>query len=286
MSRYTWRPGSDDPLASCHGYRHDYRHHHRSTTGSPYCGRSCCGYRRPSCGICGTPFPQQIPPYVSTAGGAGVGVCPSWRRRRVDHGAWAAVGEGVPEVGLSGTPVTATPKRRCRTHPCSWRGQLLVVLLGCSPYCRALVRALAHVTGALTAVIRCPDGSRHGQTGGVAWRRGGGLRLPSTASTGPLSCRSHRFERPLRRRRPQGRSTRLLTIAASFPREDVPAWQGLLVEGGKAAECSWVSLPAWWWGSGVDVVDAPRPQGASHRGRAHVECPVQVAEQVVALGGP
>ena len=173
MSRYTWRPGSDDPLASCHGYRHDYRHHHRSTTGSPYCGRSCCGYRRPSCGICGTPFPQQIPPYVSTAGGAGVGVCPSWRRRRVDHGAWAAVGEGVPEVGLSGAPVTATPKRRRRTHPCSWRGQLLVVLLGCSPYCRAFVRALAHVTGALTAVIRCPDGSRHGQTGGVAWRRGG-----------------------------------------------------------------------------------------------------------------
>lgn len=103
----------------------------------------------------------------------GAGVCPSWRRRRVDHGAWAAVGEGVPEVGLSGAPVTATPKRRCRTHPCSWRGQLLVVLLGCSPYCRALVRALAHVTGALTAVIRCPDGSRHGQTGGVAWRRGG-----------------------------------------------------------------------------------------------------------------
>lgn len=108
-------------------------------------------------------------------------------RRRVDHGAWAAVGEGVPEVGLSGAPVTATPKRRRRTHPCSWRGQLLVVLLGCSPYCRALVRALAHVTGALTAVIRCPDGSRHGQTGGVAWRRGGGLRLPSTASAG----RSH-----------------------------------------------------------------------------------------------
>ena len=33
--------------------------------------------------------------------------------------------------------------------------------------------SLAHVTGALTAVIRCPDGSRHGQTGGVAWRRGG-----------------------------------------------------------------------------------------------------------------
>ena len=182
MSRYTWRPGSDDPLASCHGYRHDYRHHHRSTTGSPYCGRSCCGYRRPSCGICGTPFPQQIPPYVSTAAG----------RECVRPGGAAGSttvrgpqwGRGVPEVGLSGAPVTATPKRRRRTHPCSWRGQLLVVLLGCSPYCRALVRALAHVTGALTAVIRCPDGSRHGQTGGVAWRRGGGLRLPSTASAG------------------------------------------------------------------------------------------------------
>ena len=156
----------------------------------------------------------------------------------------AAVGEGVPEVGLSGAPVTATPKRRRRTlvlggarrglleasgkeppkHTAAGMpaltGAALVVLLGCSPYCRALVRALAHVTGALTAVIRAlrpaprmavATGTAPGEWPGVA----GGSTTPFHSIGGPFSCRSHRFGCQLRRRRPQGRSTRLLTIAAS-----------------------------------------------------------------------
>ena len=72
-----------------------------------------------------------------------------------------------------GRPSHGHPETPMPNPPLFLAGPALVVLLGCSPYCRALVRALAHVTGALTAVIRCPDGSRHGQTGGVAWRRGG-----------------------------------------------------------------------------------------------------------------
>lgn len=285
MSRYTWRPGSDDPLASCHGYRHDYRHHHRSTTGSPYCGRSCCGYRRPSCGICGTPFPQQIPPYVSTAGGAGVGVCPSWRRRRVDHGAWAAVGEGVPEVGLSGAPVTATPKRRCRTHPCSWRGQLLVVLLGCSPYCRALVRALAHVTGALTAVIRCPDGSRHGQTGGVAWRRGGVYdSLPQHRRAALMSFSPLRA--PAAASPTSGQVDRTPDHRGFVPARGCPRLAGLAGRGRQGSRVFLGVIARLVVGEWGRRCGCPTAAGASHRGRAHVECPVQVAEQVVALGGP
>ena len=257
----------------------------------------------PSCGICGTPFPQQIPPYVSTAGGAGVGVCPFWRRRRVDHGAWAAVGEGVPEVGLSGAPVTATPKRRCRTLVLGGarRGPLrrLERNLQSTPLreCRrdggrsgssagvfALLPCACPSFGARYRRTycgnrpRCPDGSRHGQTGGVAWRRGGVYdSLPQHRRAALMSFS------PLRAPAAASPTSGQVDTTPDhrgfdYPREDVPAWQGLLVEGGKAAECSWVSLPAWWWGSGVDVVDAPRPQGASHRGRAHVECPVQVAE--------